>query len=100
MHRVDVRVTGSLHEQARRRQVGRVSGINAQHGIGERPIAGVERLIVVDLIPREPSLALVLDEVEVLYKQGRQERRVIFGLRDVLTQGDERLDGSQARIRP
>ena len=51
------------------------------------------------LVPREPSLALVLDEVEVLDEKGRQERWVIFGLRDVLTQGGERLDGSQARIR-
>ena len=98
MHRVDVRVTGSLHEQARRRQVGRVSGIDAQHGIRKRPVTWVEGRIVVYLVPREPSLALVLDEVEVLDEKGRQECRIVLRLRHVLAQGGERLDGSQARI--
>ena len=63
--RVDVRVVRPLHEKARGGKVGCVRRVNAKNGIGERAVAGVEGRFVMDFSPREPSLRLVLYQVEI-----------------------------------
>ena len=65
LRRVDVRVVRPLHEKARGGKVGCVRRINSKNGIGERAVAGVEGRFVMDFSPREPSLRLVLYQVEI-----------------------------------